>query len=75
MKKMYDIPEHPVIANLLRTGYPDGKEPEEMICPICGEAAEQFYVSQSDEIVGCEYCMKLRYYYEFEEEADDGDYA
>ena len=70
---MYDIPEHPVIANLLRTGYPDGKEPEEIKCPICGEEAEQFYEKKSGDIVGCEYCLTPRYYYEYEaEEKEDG---
>ena len=23
----YDLPDHPVIQNMERTGYPDGKEP------------------------------------------------
>lgn len=65
---MYDIPEHPVVANLMRTGYPDGKEPAEIVCPICGADAERFYETKDGTIVGCECCLTSRYYYEYEAE-------
>ena len=66
---MHGLPDHPVVANLLRTGYPDGKEPEEMCCPICGADAEFFYTTaRSWEIVGCERCLITRHYWEFEQE-------
>lgn len=65
---MFDIPDHPVIQNLLRTGYPDGKELIEPHCPICGEDSEFFYINRNGDVVGCERCLKMKYYYEFEEE-------
>ena len=37
----YDLPDHPVIQNMERTGYPDGKEPIFPICPVCGEECEE----------------------------------
>lgn len=69
---MFDIPEHPVIENLMRTGYPDGREPEEKKCPICGEAPEQFFEDKDGTIVGCDYCIKTKYYYEYEAEEFHG---
>ena len=36
----YDLPDHPVVQNMERTGYPDGKEPRCPRCPICGEEGE-----------------------------------
>ena len=39
----YDLPDHPVVQNLERTGYPDGKEPHYPRCPICGEECETIY--------------------------------
>lgn len=35
-----DIPDDPVIQNMERTGYPDGKEPRYPRCPCCGEECE-----------------------------------
>lgn len=52
-----DIPDHPVIRNMERTGYPDGKEPEYPICPVCEENADTFYKNFDNEIVGCENCI------------------
>lgn len=34
----YDLPDHPVIQNMERTGYPDGKEPIFPICPVVKSA-------------------------------------
>lgn len=66
---MFECPDHPVVQNLCRTGYPDGKEPEEICCPICGSAtAESFYTKQDRTIVGCEHCLIMRPYWEFETE-------
>ena len=31
---MIDLPDHPVIRNMERTGYPDGVTPEEPHCPL-----------------------------------------
>lgn len=67
---MFECADHPVVQNLLRTGYPDGREPEEITCPICGAAAENFYVTANDgmTVVGCEICLIPRPYWEFEDD-------
>ena len=49
--------DHPVIRNLERTGYPDGKLPE-VVCPNCGAECATFYQDNADNhIIGCEYCV------------------
>lgn len=51
--------EHPAITNALRTGYPDGKEPEPPICLLCGKECEKLYKSrETGEIVGCDLCIE-----------------
>lgn len=50
--------DHPIIWNLERTGYPDGKEPEFPVCPICGKETDTFYKDKQSEIVGCDCCVK-----------------
>ena len=65
---MYGIPDHPVIQNMMRTGYPDGREPDEFCCPVCGAAAENFYTTRCGKLVGCEICLVPRPYWEFEED-------
>ena len=37
------LPDHPVVQNMERTGYPDGKEPQFPHCPICGCETDTFY--------------------------------
>lgn len=55
---MYEqIPDHPVIRNMERTGYPDGKEPEYPICPVCGEECEIIYRDKYLDAVGCDECI------------------
>lgn len=49
---------HPIIENMERTGYPDGKEPTYPRCPICGEECETIYKSKDYEIVGCDCCIR-----------------
>lgn len=51
------IPDHPVIRNCERTGYPDGKIPKWPICPMCGEECDTVYRNKNLEIVGCEGCI------------------
>ena len=52
-------PDHPVIANMERTGYPDGKEPEMPLCPLCGGECEIIYRTKEDyEILGCDLCIE-----------------
>ena len=56
---MHDIPDHPVIANMERTGYPDGKEPDPYLCPCCGGECETIFRTKEDrEIVGCDLCIE-----------------
>lgn len=57
-----DIPDHPVIRNMERTGYPDGKEPEYPHCPVCGmEEIGEVYVRDSDHgILGCDGCVTTK---------------
>ena len=47
----YDLPDHPVIQNMERTGYPDGKEPTFPICPVCGEECEEIFRDKDLNIV------------------------
>ncbi len=54
-----DIPDHPIIQNMICTGYPDGKEPIEMICPKCGEVCDFYYIDADREVCGCECCISL----------------
>lgn len=53
-----NIPDHPVIRNLERTGYPDGKEPEYPRCPACQEPeCVEVYVQKDEGVIGCEACI------------------
>ena len=54
---MMHEPENPIVANLERTGYPDGKEPEYPHCPVCGEETDTIYKSKDGDIVGCDNCI------------------
>lgn len=56
MSSIYDIPDHPVIRNLERTGYPDGKEPVYPHCPVCGKECFETY-RRDGEVIGCNECM------------------
>ncbi len=49
--------DHPVIRNMERTGYPDGKEPRYPVCPVCGEECETIYRDHSGGIFGCDVCV------------------
>lgn len=51
------LPDHPVIRNLERTGWPDGKEPRMPRCPVCGaEEPYEIYV-RGHETQGCDACL------------------
>lgn len=54
------IADHPVIANMERTGHPDGKEPPRPTCPVCGaDDPETLYYRRGDnEVLGCDHCIK-----------------
>lgn len=49
--------DHPIVENLLRTGYPDGKEPNAPHCPICKQECEEIYRDRDNAIVGCDICL------------------
>lgn len=51
------IPDHPIIENMERTGFADGKEPEYPHCPICGAECETIYKLKGADIVGCDICI------------------
>lgn len=51
---MEQLRDHPVIRNLERTGYPDGKEPQYPICPVCGAECGTIYKNKAGCIVACD---------------------
>ena len=54
-----NISDHPIIRNMELTGYPDGKEPEEYHCPVCGKECECIFKHKATgEIVGCDNCIE-----------------
>ena len=55
-----ELMDHPVICNLERTGHPEGKEPAQPHCPICGETCETIYQNSFGNYVGCDVCTKTR---------------
>lgn len=62
----WQAPDSPVVANLCRTGYWDGEEPRQPVCPCCGQAADTFYVvSKTLDIVGCTGCIRKADAYEY----------
>jgi len=61
------VDDHPVIRNMERTGYPDGKEPDYPHCPICGFECGTVYYNRDGEIAGCDECMSSRDAWEAEE--------
>lgn len=56
-----DIPDHPVIRNMERTGYPDGKVPFQPVCPVCGCECSVVYTDSLNEIIGCDECIEKSY--------------
>lgn len=50
-------PDHPSIRNCEQTGYPDGKEPKNPICPECNEECSIIYKNDMNKIVGCDICI------------------
>ncbi len=56
---LMSLPDHPIIENCERTGYPDGKDPVFPICPICGRECDTVYRNSDREIVGCSECVTM----------------
>ena len=59
--------QNPIITNMERTGYPDGKEPDFPRCPVCGEECETVYRDQYGAYVGCDVCMETKDAWEVED--------
>ena len=55
---VYDIPDHPIIQNCERTGYPDSKGAIWPHCPVCGEECETLYKDRFGAIVGRDVCIE-----------------
>ena len=53
----YDLPDHPDIRNIERTGYPVYTKPAP-VCPNCGEECDELYIDDLSIIIGCECCVK-----------------
>lgn len=49
--------DHPVIENLMRTGYPTRERPESPVCPVCQERCSEIYVDGRADVVGCDNCV------------------
>ncbi len=60
--------DHPIIRNMERTGYPDGKEPQFPVCPECGMECETVYTYPfSGKVLGCDKCISVTDAWEVEE--------
>ena len=68
----YDIPDHPIIRNMERTGYPDGKEPAYPHCPCCHNECATVYLYDG-EVIGCDVCLTGKDAYETMHVPDDHD--
>lgn len=64
---MMNIPDHPVIANMERTGHPDGREPKPPRCPVCDKEFETLYKDRYGDVVGCDCCMTTVDAWDYEE--------
>lgn len=59
MFQFADTPDHPAIRNAERTGFCDGREDREPVCPICENVCETIYRRRRDgEVLGCDVCIK-----------------
>lgn len=54
----YDLPDHPVIQNMERTGYPTARSRPSRFAPCCGEECEEIFRDKDLNIVGCDICIK-----------------
>lgn len=67
MSYLPDIPDHPIIRNLERTGlpHPEIDEDEEPICPVCGEACSTAFLDSNGDALGCENCIQRKDAWDF----------
>ena len=63
-----NIPDHPIVQNMMETGYPDGIVPKTYICPICGRECEEYYIDGYDDVIGCENCITMCHAEDWEDE-------
>lgn len=63
--------EHPAITNAIRTGYPDGVEPNWPRCPICCRECETIYWSKVGDVVGCDMCLEKQDAWDYQKEFCD----
>lgn len=55
---MMDLPDAPWIRDAEINGMP---EAEDVYCPVCGaENPEDFWVDDTDEVIGCTCCLHRR---------------
>lgn len=52
------MPDHPVIRSMERTGWPEGREPDQPVCPICGRECETIYRNRDGVIFACDGCVE-----------------
>lgn len=52
--------EHYDITRARRTGY-GTRNADTMVCPVCGEECETYYVDKFGDIFGCENCVTIKY--------------
>lgn len=55
-REMFEAPENPIIANYLRTGYPNG-DPVYPRCPVCGKQCETIFQDMYGDVFGCDNCV------------------
>ena len=52
--------DHPIIENLMRTGYPTRETPKSPACPICHERCNEVYINNRLDIAGCDICVDTK---------------
>ena len=53
-----DLPDHPTVRDMERSGYPGGKAPRYPRCPVCGRECETVVVDIYGTIFACDNCVR-----------------
>lgn len=61
------IPDDPIIRRLVETGYPNGREPQCPVCPVCGDYCDTLWCDRDGTVFGCDNCVKYKDAWEAEE--------
>ena len=61
---MYQTPDHPIIQNCERTGYPDGQEPKHPHCPVCFKRCSEIFKDKDTGIIGCNRCIETEIHHD-----------